>query len=177
MAARLTLVLGGQRSGKSLYAERAVLSTGRAPVYLATASAGDAEMAERIEKHRFRRGSAWRVHEEALDIARALHAACTPGACVLLDCLALWVSNLLGCGRNPAAEADRLVATLGEVRGEVVIVSNEVGSGIVPANALARRYADDLGQLNQRIAAVADEVVLMVAGLPLFLKRREGPPE
>jgi adenosylcobinamide kinase/adenosylcobinamide-phosphate guanylyltransferase len=174
MAARVTLVLGGQRSGKSRYAEGMVAGSGLTPVYLATATAGDAEMAERIAHHRGRRGAAWELIEEPIDLAGALARASRPETCVLVDCLTLWVSNLLGRGRTTEAEADRLIATLPHLPGRVVIVSNEVGAGIVPANALARKFADDLGTLNQRVAAAADDVVLMVAGLPLFLKGRDG---
>ncbi len=169
-AARHVLVLGGQRSGKSRYAESVVAARGLAPVYLATATAGDAEMAERIARHRARRGDAWRLVEEPLDLPAALRAAARPDAIVLVECLTLWLSNLLGAAREVEAEADRLVATLADVAGPAVLVTNEVGSGIVPENALARRYVDHLGVLNRRVAAAVDEAVLVVAGLPLRLK-------
>jgi adenosylcobinamide kinase/adenosylcobinamide-phosphate guanylyltransferase len=172
MAARSVLVLGGQRSGKSRYAEGLVAASGLSPVYLATATAGDAEMADRIARHRARRGGAWSLVEEPLDLTGALRRAARADRAILVDCITLWVSNLLGCGRRPEAEADRLATALSGLVGQVVFVSNEVGAGIIPANALARRFADDLGTLNQRMAAAADEVVLMVAGLPLFVKRR-----
>jgi adenosylcobinamide kinase/adenosylcobinamide-phosphate guanylyltransferase len=173
MSAQTVLVLGGQRSGKSRYAEGLVAGSGLRPAYLATATAGDAEMAERIARHRARRGSAWSLTEEPVDLPGALARVMEPGAAVLIDCLTLWVANLLGCQRSVATESDRLLAVLDRAAGRVVIVSNEVGSGIVPGNALARRFADDLGTLNQRVAAAVDEVVLMIAGLPLFLKRGE----
>jgi adenosylcobinamide kinase/adenosylcobinamide-phosphate guanylyltransferase len=174
MAARTVLVLGGQRSGKSRYAEGVVAASGLAPVYLATATAGDGEMADRIARHRARRGAAWTLIEEPLDLVGALRSAARPDACVLVDCLTLWVSNLLGCGRTAQGEGERLVAALAGLAGPVVLVSNEVGAGIVPANPLARRFADDLGMVNQIAAAAVDDVVLMVAGLPVFVKRGQG---
>jgi adenosylcobinamide kinase/adenosylcobinamide-phosphate guanylyltransferase len=171
MAARTILVLGGQRSGKSRYAEEIIAASGLSPVYLATATAGDAEMAERIAGHRVRRGTGWTLIEEPLELAGALRSAARKDTAVLVDCLTLWVSNLLGCGRTTAGEAEGLLSALSAVEGKVVVVSNEVGAGIIPANPLARRYADDLGLLNQRIAAAVDTVVLMVAGLPVFVKQ------
>jgi adenosylcobinamide kinase/adenosylcobinamide-phosphate guanylyltransferase len=165
-----TLVIGGQKSGKSLYAEGLVAASGLAPVYLAVATAGDAEMAERIARHRARRGSGWEVLEEPLQLARALPDAARPERMVLVECLTLWLSNVIGAGRAVEVESDRLIATLGRLAGPVVLVSNEVGAGIVPDNALARSYADQLGVLNQRVAEVAGRVVLVVAGLPLSLK-------
>jgi adenosylcobinamide kinase/adenosylcobinamide-phosphate guanylyltransferase len=174
MAARSLLVLGGQRSGKSRYAEGIVAASGLSPVYLATATAGDAEMGERIARHRERRGNTWTLIEEPLDLVGTLRSAAQPGAGILIDCLTLWVSNLLGCGRTPGLEAERLVAAVPGLDGQLVFVSNEVGSGIIPANPLARRFADDLGVINQVVAAVVDEVVLMVAGLPLVVKRAKG---
>jgi adenosylcobinamide kinase/adenosylcobinamide-phosphate guanylyltransferase len=130
-------------------------------------------MADRIARHRARRGPAWTLVEEPLDLPGALRSAARPDRCVLVDCLTLWVSNLLGCGRAAREEGARLAVLLPALAGPVVLVSNEVGAGIVPANALARRFADDLGELNQTIAAAVDDVVLMVAGLPVFVKR--GP--
>jgi adenosylcobinamide kinase/adenosylcobinamide-phosphate guanylyltransferase len=165
------LVLGGQRSGKSRYAEQLVAVSGRRLVYLATATAGDGEMAERIARHQARRGEAtWRTVEEPLDLAGVLLREARTDTAVLVDCLTLWLTNLMASGRPIEAQTDRLVAALGAVAGPVAIVSNEVGSGIIPANALARRYADELGTLNQRVAEVVDRVVLMVAGMPLLLK-------
>jgi len=171
VTARVTLVLGGQRSGKSRTAEGIVAASGLRPIYVATATAGDAEMADRIARHRARRGDGWRTVEEPVDIPGALSVAATPGSAVLVECLTLWLSNLFEGKRPVDAEADRLLATLASVAGEVVLVSNEVGSGIMPDNALARRFADALGTLNQRVASLADEVILVAAGLPLFLRR------
>jgi adenosylcobinamide kinase / adenosylcobinamide-phosphate guanylyltransferase len=170
MATRV-LVVGGQRSGKSRYAERLVAESGLARVYLAIATAGDGEMAERIDTHRRRRGGVtWRTIEEPLDIAAVLALESHPGTVVLVECLTLWLSNLMGAGRDIDIATDGLVTALEQAAGPVVLVSNEVGAGIMPDNALARRYADALGVLNQRIAAVATRVVLVVAGQPLLLK-------
>ena len=171
------LVLGGQRSGKSRHAESLVTASGLAPVYLATATAGDDEMTARIATHRERRGAAWRTVEEPLDLPAALLRESGPGFHVLADCLTVWLSNLMGAGRDVDAEGDALVAALARVTGPVVLVSNEVGLGIVPDNALARRYADALGILNQKAAAAADRVVLMAAGLPLTLKAEQPNTE
>jgi len=169
-SSRLTLVIGGARSGKSRYAERRLIASAPPPwTYLATAEALDDEMAQRIGAHRARRGENWRTVEAPRDLPEAL-AALPHGAAVLVDCLTLWLSNLLLAGADIEAETQRLDAALMKMEGPVVVVSNEVGLAIVPENALARRFRDLQGQLNQRIAAHADEVVLMVAGLPLFVK-------
>ncbi len=167
---RVTLVLGGARSGKSAHAETLA---GDAPgdlVYIATGSPGDAEMAARIQQHRARRGERWRTVEEPLDLAGALARDARPGTNVLVDCLTLWLANVMAAGRDPAAETAGLVGALAEAAGPVVVVANEVGLGIVPDNALARAFRDHAGRLNQAVAGVADRVVLVVAGLPLTLK-------
>lgn len=166
----ITLVLGGARSGKSRYAETLVERQPGACVYLATAGAGDAEMAERIRRHRARRGARWRTVETPLDLVDALRVHAAPTGGVLVDCLTLWLSNLMGVGRDAEAETDRLVSALPGLKGPVVFVSSEVGFGIVPDNALARHFRDSAGRLHQVVAAAAQSVVLMVAGLPLFLK-------
>ena len=164
------LVLGGQRSGKSRYAEDLIAASGLAPVYLATATAGDREMAERIQRHRARRGDDWRTIEEPIDVGGVLMREAKAGTAVLVDCLTLWLSNLMQAERPIEIDTERMVAALRDAKGAVVVVTNEVGSGIIPDNALARRYADALGTLNQRIAYAADKVVLVAAGLPLILK-------
>jgi adenosylcobinamide kinase/adenosylcobinamide-phosphate guanylyltransferase len=170
----ITLVLGGARSGKSRYAEDLVTATG-AGVYLATAQAGDGEMAGRIARHRARRGSAWQTLEEPLALGPALVSASamaeTCGGAVLVDCLTLWLSNLMGAGCDVDRETAALLAVLPQLAAPVVFVSNEVGSGIVPATPLGRAFRDEAGRLNQRVAAAADHVVLVVAGLPLILKQ------
>jgi adenosylcobinamide kinase/adenosylcobinamide-phosphate guanylyltransferase len=165
-----TLVLGGARSGKSAFAERLCVASGRAPVYLATAEARDGEMAARIAAHRLRRGPAWLAIEAPLALTDALERAARADTVVLVDCLTLWLSNLMEVGRDVEAEHDRLFATLARLRGPVVLVSNEVGLGIVPDNPLARRFRDAAGRLNQAIAEAAERVVFVAAGLPLVLK-------
>jgi adenosylcobinamide kinase/adenosylcobinamide-phosphate guanylyltransferase len=168
VGARLTLVLGGARSGKSRYAETLITALPPPWIYAATAQALDAEMAERIAAHRARRGAGWTTVETACDLAATLLAHA--GAPILVDCLTLWLSNLMMAQAAIEAELDRLAQALAGASGPLVLVANEVGSGIVPDNALARRFRDLQGGLNQRIAAQADRVVLVVAGLPLVLK-------
>ena len=128
-------------------------------------------MRRRVEHHRRGRGDAWTLVEEPLELADALRAECRPDRAVLVDCLTLWLTNLLLAERDPALESDRLLAVLTAPPGPVVLVSNEVGQGIVPTNALARRFVDEAGRLHQRLAAAAQSVVLVTAGLPLHLKR------
>ena len=167
---RLTLVLGGTRSGKSAHAE-SLFAGAATPVYLATGSAGDAEMSRRIARHRSRRGAHWRTVEEPLDLAGALVRESRPDSPILVDCLTLWLGNLMGHERDAAAAFDELLAVLPALPGPVVMVSNEVGWGIVPDNELARRFRDHAGELHQRVGGVAASVILVVAGLPLFLKQ------
>ncbi|HEY9537121.1 MAG TPA: bifunctional adenosylcobinamide kinase/adenosylcobinamide-phosphate guanylyltransferase [Kiloniellaceae bacterium] len=167
----VTLVLGGARSGKSTYAERLAESQAGPCLYLATAAAGDAEMAERIALHRQRRGGRWRTHEEPLALAEALGKAAEPGAAVLVDCLTLWLSNVLLADLDVENQCEQLVAALPRLRGPVIFVANEVGLGIVPDNALARHFRDAAGRLNQAVAAAAQSVVFIAAGLPLVLKQ------
>jgi adenosylcobinamide kinase / adenosylcobinamide-phosphate guanylyltransferase len=166
--AKLTFVIGGARSGKSRYAESLVSALPPPWFYLATAAAGDDEMAARIEAHRARRAASWRTVEAPRDIAGAL-AACG-AAPALVDCLTLWLSNLMLAEADIEGEVARLEQALQAVAAPVVLVANEVGSGIVPDHPLGRRFRDWQGLLNQRVAARADRVVLMVAGLPLVLK-------
>jgi adenosylcobinamide kinase/adenosylcobinamide-phosphate guanylyltransferase len=166
------LVLGGARSGKSTYAERIVLASAPTALYLATGTAGDGEMAERIREHRARRGDAWSTVEEPLDLGGALVRLARPDRPILVDCLTLWLSNLLHADADIGAETERLATLVPRLAGPVVFVSNEVGLGIVPDNALARAFRDHAGRLNQAIAAAADAVVLLAAGLPLQLKPR-----
>jgi adenosylcobinamide kinase/adenosylcobinamide-phosphate guanylyltransferase len=170
--AKLALVLGGARSGKSRYAESLVSALPppwQAPWnYVATAEPGDAEMTERIAAHRARRGASWRTIEAPRDLAGSLEAA--KGAPILIDCLTLWLSNLMLAGADVDAEMRRLDAALAAAVAPIVMVANEVGYGIVPDHPLGRKFRDMQGVLNQRIAARADRVVLVVAGLPLALK-------
>jgi adenosylcobinamide kinase/adenosylcobinamide-phosphate guanylyltransferase len=171
---RATLVLGGARSGKSRYAEELARGSGLAPVYLATATAGDAEMAERIAAHRARRGDPWTTVEEPIRLAGALACTVGPGRVVVVDCLTLWIANLLGAGRDVAAASAELAGLLASLPGPAILVANEVGLGIVPENALARAFRDAAGRLNQEMAARCDRVVLVAAGLPLVLKEERG---
>ena len=168
-----TLVLGGARSGKSAFAEQLARDAAAECVYLATASAGDEEMRERIAHHRARRGAGWRTIEEPLALVAALVREAAAGRAVLVDCLTLWLSNLMHAERDVDAETRALVACLREARGAVVLVSNEVGLGLVPETPLGRRFRDAQGRLNQVIAGAADDVVFIAAGLPLWLKRSQ----
>jgi adenosylcobinamide kinase / adenosylcobinamide-phosphate guanylyltransferase len=168
MAAVLTLVLGGARSGKSRYAEGLIAVLPPPWAYVATAEAGDHEMAVRIRAHRARRGPSWRAIEAPRDLTAAF-AACERMP-VLVDCLTLWLSNLMLADADVNAEVGHLEEALAATLAPVVLVANEVGSGIVPDHALGRKFRDLQGLLNQRIAARADRVVLIVAGLPLALK-------
>jgi adenosylcobinamide kinase/adenosylcobinamide-phosphate guanylyltransferase len=167
----LTLILGGARSGKSARAEALVLGCGLRPVYLATAQPLDAEMAERIARHRQRRGAAWSTIEEPLALAEILRAEVGPDRAVLVDCLTLWLTNQMVAGHEPGAACDRLLASLEAPAGPVVLVSNEVGLGVVPLDPMSRAFVDHAGRLHQRLAARADWVQLMAAGLPLDLRR------
>ena len=179
-----TLVLGGARSGKSAHAEGLAQASGKEVVYLATSRAGDAEMAARIRHHRDRRPAHWRTVEEELALAASLRAHCAPDRIVLVDCLTLWLSNLLFSDgrawpevgevalpeRFHAERAALLDLLDGGVPGDIVFVSNEVGMGIVPWGAVSRCFADEAGRLNQAVAARAQQVVFVAAGLPLVLK-------
>ncbi len=171
----VTLILGGARSGKSRQAEALVESQPGACIYLATAEPGDAEMVARIATHRDRRGPRWTTLEEPLDLVGALNGACGRDRAVLVDCLTLWLSNLMGAAREPIRESATLISALATLTGPVVFVSNEVGQGVVPANALARRFVDEAGRLHQALTAAADTVILMTAGLPLILKGTAPP--
>jgi adenosylcobinamide kinase/adenosylcobinamide-phosphate guanylyltransferase len=170
---RVTLILGGARSGKSRHAEAMVEEAAANGLYIATAAAGDGEMAMRIRHHRERRGPFWTTVEEPLHLAHAIEAHALPGRPILVDCLTLWLSNLMMEGRAVEAASDRLLTALEESTVPVVLVANEVGQGIVPDNALARAFRDHAGRVNQRIAAAADRVVMMVAGLPMTVKGEE----
>jgi adenosyl cobinamide kinase/adenosyl cobinamide phosphate guanylyltransferase len=166
--ANLTLVLGGARSGKSRYAESLIAERPPPWTYVATAEAGDAEMAERIAAHRARRGTQWQTIEAPRDLAAALKSCHTTP--MLVDCLTLWLSNLLLAEADIEADITGLEQVLMAATTPLVLVANEVGYGIVPNSALGRRFRDLQGLLNQRIAARADRVVLVVAGLPLAVK-------
>jgi adenosylcobinamide kinase/adenosylcobinamide-phosphate guanylyltransferase len=169
------LVLGGVRSGKSRYAEEIARNQARAVTLIATAEPRDEEMAARIEAHRRHRDPRWRVVEEPLALAATLREAVSLESLVIVDCLTVWLSNLL-CGADADAsrrETQALLAALSSLAGDCVLISNEVGFGIIPANPLARRFGDEAGVLHQRIATQCDRVVLMVAGLPLMVKESQ----
>lgn len=165
----LTLVLGGARSGKSRYAETLASGFPAPWRYIATAQAFDEEMTERIAEHRARRDERWLTSEAPLDLAETL-AAMPRGQPVLVDCLTLWLTNHLLAGHDLEAQSAHLAEILGSPKGPWFVVANEVGFGIVPENALARRFRDAAGWLNQTIAARADRVLLMVAGIPVQVK-------
>lgn len=180
----IELILGGARSGKSALAERRAAESGLAVSYIATAQAGDAEMARRIAHHQSRRPPQWTLVEEPLHLAAALTAYAAPDRCLLVDCLTLWLTNLLYAGAAArqaeageevncpllAFETSALLDCLPNLHGRVILVSNEVGLGIVPLGAATRLYVDDAGRLNQSIARIAQRVTLVAAGLPLELK-------
>lgn len=165
------LILGGARSGKSAFAQQQAIASGGPVLYLATAQAGDAEMQQRIARHRAERPASWGLVEEPLALAAALHTHAAAGRCVLVDCLTLWLSNLLAAGdERLTVEVAALLDTLPALPGHILLVSNEVGQGIVPANPLARRFRDEAGWLHQAIAERCDRVAFIIAGLPLILK-------
>ena len=164
------LVLGGARSGKTRHALDAAEATALAPVYVATGTAGDGEMAERIARHRAERGPRWTTLECPVALAEAIAAEARQDRVLLVDCLTLWISNVMFAEHDVEAATAGLVSALGEARGPVILVSNEVGLGIVPDNALARRFRDHQGRVNQAVAQVAARVTFVAAGLPLRLK-------
>ena len=191
LRARKLLVLGGARSGKSRFAEAWVAAQESPKLYIATAQARDAEMAARIAHHKKQRGPGWRTLEAPLDIVGALGAYESPGVSVLVDCLTLWLSNLLEAQSDIGAQTERLAEQVARSPARIALVSNEVGLGVVPENALARRFQDEAGRLHQLLAQRMEAVVFVAAGLPLVMKappdprqqnrerlrRREGRPD
>ncbi|MDF1750033.1 MAG: bifunctional adenosylcobinamide kinase/adenosylcobinamide-phosphate guanylyltransferase [Alphaproteobacteria bacterium] len=164
------LILGGARSGKTRRALSLAETSGKTPIYIATAQAFDDEMQERIDLHKAERGPNWRTIEASLELPAAITAASTPDSILLIDCLTLWLSNLTFAERDITVETQHLIQSLKDAAGPVLVVSNEVGLGIVPDNALARRFRDEQGRLNQSIAAAVDRVEFIAAGLSLTLK-------
>jgi adenosylcobinamide kinase/adenosylcobinamide-phosphate guanylyltransferase len=173
MAGKITFITGGARSGKSGLAERLAHELDGKRAYIATAQALDPEMVARIEKHRQDRGKAWDTYEEPLAIAELLQKLSSRYDVVLLDCLTLWLSNIIahtGDGDVISAHAEELIAAIRSFNGTLLIVSNEVGLGIVPDNPLARQFRDHAGLLNQKVAQVADEVYFTASGIPIKIK-------
>jgi adenosylcobinamide kinase / adenosylcobinamide-phosphate guanylyltransferase len=175
MNREIILITGGARSGKSRYAEQRALEMGDRPLYLATAEAKDEEMARRIAQHQKRRGTQWRTIEEPLELAEALLAQRGKIDCALVDCLTLWISNLLirHDEKYASEKVEELIEKLPQSDFHLVFVTNEVGWGIVPDNPLARKFRDLAGWTNQQMANAVNEVILMVAGMPMILKK--GP--
>ncbi|MGY2290255.1 bifunctional adenosylcobinamide kinase/adenosylcobinamide-phosphate guanylyltransferase [Pseudomonas sp. SDO528_S397] len=168
----LQLILGGARSGKSRLAEKLASESARAVVYIATSQPLDGEMNARVAQHRQRRPAEWGLIEEPLELARVLRETAAPGRCLLVDCLTLWLTNLLMLedpGRL-AREREALLDSVGTLAGDIIFVSNETGLGVVPLGELTRRYVDEAGWLHQALAERCQRVVLTVAGLPLTLK-------
>jgi len=178
-----TLILGGARSGKSAYAERMAIESGKEVVYLATATAGDGEMAARIAHHRHARPPEWTTVEEPLALGNQLLRWASPERLILVDCLTLWLSNLFFSGQAAYPEVgdielpphfneqqDMLASALGQCAGDIILVSNEIGLGLTPMGAMPRRFMDEQGRLNQAMAALCERAVFVAAGLPLYLK-------
>ncbi len=166
------LILGGVRSGKSRLAEQHALASGLEVFYIATATAGDVEMQQRIDHHQQRRPSTWQLIEEPLRLAKILQKYAAEDRCLLVDCLTLWLTNLLLTDDVSMFERERdaLVEQLQALPGHIILVSNETGMGIVPEGKLARRFGDEAGRLHQNLAQICDRVILTVAGLPQLLK-------
>lgn len=166
------LILGGARSGKSAWAERLAAASGLDVTYIATGQAFDAEMAERIARHRAQRPQHWHSVEEPLALAATLRVHAGAGRCLVVDCLTLWLSNLLGQSDPGVFERERgaLLAALPRLPGRILLVSNEVGQGVVPLGELSRRFVDEAGRLHQALAAQCTRVSFVVAGLPMVLK-------
>jgi adenosylcobinamide kinase/adenosylcobinamide-phosphate guanylyltransferase len=172
---RSLLVLGGARSGKSAYAQRLAEAHGPQRLYLATATAGDEEMAARITRHQRDRGHGWTTLEQPLEIAAALVAQAQAGRVVVVDCLTLWLSNLMLAGRDPGPAVAALADAIAELAGPAILISNEVGMGIVPDNRIGREFRDWQGRTNREIGAACDAVIFVAAGLPLQLKPATTP--
>ena len=173
--ARTLLVLGGARSGKSAYAQKLAEAYGPELLYLATAARGDEEMAARIARHRADRGQGWTTFEEPIEVSAALLARAQPSRVVVVDCLTLWLSNLMLAGRNPGPALTALADAMGRLTGPAILVSNEVGMGVVPDHKLGREFRDWQGRVNREIAAACDVVIFVAAGLPIQLKPAATP--
>ncbi|HXX57853.1 MAG TPA: bifunctional adenosylcobinamide kinase/adenosylcobinamide-phosphate guanylyltransferase [Thermodesulfovibrionales bacterium] len=172
MSKKIVFITGGARSGKSSFALREALKVRGGRAFIATAEATDSEMEERIERHKKDRGDGWKTYEEPVKIAEVLRDAEKDHPVIVIDCLTIWLANvMMQSGLDVEAEIERLLSTLkNSARGEIFIVSNEVGMGIVPEHELARRFRDAAGRLNQRVAATADEVYVTFSGIPVRIK-------
>jgi adenosylcobinamide kinase / adenosylcobinamide-phosphate guanylyltransferase len=175
LTVRSLFILGGARSGKSAYAQRVAEACCAKRLYLATATAGDEDMAARIARHQAERGQGWTTREEPLELARALVAEARPGAVVVVDCLTLWLSNVMLAGRDPAPALAGLAEAVRGLAGPAILISNEVGMGIVPDHRLGREFRDWQGRANQEIARVCNAAILLAAGLPVQLKPAATP--
>ena len=170
LGAGATLVLGGARSGKSAFAEKLVLESGLKPIYIATSQIWDDEMRDRVDAHIARRGDDWKCVEAPLDLEGALGQADQTGNAILVDCLTLWVTNMMMAEADISIRFSSLILQLEKLKSPVVLVTNEVGLGIVPENKMAREFRDHAGRLHQDIGAIASEVYFIAAGLPLQMK-------
>lgn len=166
------LILGGVRSGKSALAEQIAKSSGNTVTYIATATANDKEMLQRIKRHQSQRDPTWQICEEPIALANALKNHAAKDQCIIVDCLTLWITNLLCCDDNTlfCKERHQLLETLPNLPGHIILVSNETGMGVVPLGEITRRYCDEAGWLHQQLANICDKVTLTVAGLPTTLK-------
>ncbi|MBO6816106.1 MAG: bifunctional adenosylcobinamide kinase/adenosylcobinamide-phosphate guanylyltransferase [Rhizobiaceae bacterium] len=170
MSSETTFILGGARSGKSRFAEQSVVKSGLKPVYIATGRAFDDSMVDRIHHHRDRRGDEWTTVEEPLALVDALRQSSFPGSMILVDCLTLWITNLMMAEADVIKECAGLIEFLGGTQVPVVLVSNETGQGVIPDNAMAREFTDLAGSVHQEVAAACDHVYLVTAGIPQKLK-------
>lgn len=167
---RRVLVLGGARSGKSRTALQLAEQTSSQRIYIATAQAFDDEMRERIALHRLERDRSWQTVDAPLELVQAIQTQTNPEKAVLVDCLTLWLSNVVLAERDPSREADELIRATREAQGPLILVSNEVGQGIVPSTPLGRSFRDEQGRLNQKMAEACDAVIFVAAGCPILLK-------
>jgi adenosylcobinamide kinase/adenosylcobinamide-phosphate guanylyltransferase len=166
----IRFIIGGARSGKSSYAENLAKHNDSGVIYVATAQAYDDEMHGRIEQHKQQRPGEWLTFEEPLEISKVIQDESHSKNCLLIDCLTLWLTNLLCADKNIADYKQQLINALNNAKGDIILVSNETGMGVVPMGELTRRYCDEAGWLHQEVAALADQVVLMVAGIPVVIK-------
>ncbi len=164
------LILGGARSGKSALAEKLAAGTGFPVVYIATATAGDAEMQQRIDQHQLQRPAHWTTIESPYSLVETLQQQAAPQRCILVDCLTLWLSNLLCRAEETRLARKSLLSVVAELPGEIIFVSNEVGLGVIPMGRLSRQFVDESGRLHQSLAQQCDRVIFTAAGLPLIMK-------